>query len=136
MAHIIALQGAGNSGKTSTLLEVFAQLKVKYPLAKIDEYHQGTHDIKVVLHNIKGKVVGIESRGDPGSRLETSLPDLLKKKCDIIFCACRTRGMTVDWINAYKKANNVQFIPQTYVSAGHKASNTATAKSLIKMAGL
>lgn len=136
MAHIIALQGTGNSGKTNTLLYVFAQLKAKYPFATVQECHQGTHDIKIVLHNVDGKVVGIESQGDPNSRLLISLSDFLKKKCDIIFCTCRTRGMTVDWVNAYSKAHEIQFFPQAYAHHGHAAVNTATAKSLIKLAGL
>jgi len=136
MAHIIALQGPGNSGKTSTLIQVFKDLQAKYPSATVQALHGATNDIKVVLHGVNGKIVGIESQGDPGSRLQQSLPDLLAAKCDVIFCACRTRGATVSWVSAYMPPHKVQFVQQTRTTRGHASANSATAAALIKLAGL
>jgi hypothetical protein len=39
--------------------------------------------------------MGIESQGDPNSRIFKSLPFFVNKECDIILCACRNRGETV-----------------------------------------
>ena len=136
MAHIIALQGPGNSGKTSTLIQVLKDLQAKYPSATVQALHGATNDIKVVLRRVNGKIVGIESQGDPGSRLQQSLSDLLAAKCDVIFCACRTRGTTVGWVSACMPPHKVQFVQQTRAARGHASTNSATAAALIKLAGL
>ena len=135
MSHVIALQGRASSGKTSTLVQVFKDLQVKYPTATV-QVLGGRSDIKVLLHGVNGKTVGIESQGDPNSRLQQSLSDFLAAKCDIIFCACRTSGMTVDWLNALTPRHNVQFVQQNRVTSGHAKANSAMAASLIKLAGL
>lgn len=137
MANVFALKGAADAGKSSTIIEVMNQLKFKYPQATITTFHGGTSiDVKVIIRTIKGLIVGIESQGDPSSRLEGSLADFRAAKCDIIFCACRTRGMTVMWINKMSPQYNVQFIQQTRTSTGQNAANLAMATQLIQMAGL
>ncbi len=135
MSHIIALQGVGSSGKTSTLLQVFIDLQAKYPNSKVQIMSRRT-DVKVLMQGINGKTIGIETQGDPNSRLQESLSDFLAAKCDIIFCACRTSGMTVTWVNALSAKHNVQFVQQTRVASGHAKSNSAMAKYLIMLAGL
>ncbi len=135
MSHIIALQGRASSGKTSTLVQVFKDLQAKYPAATV-QLLGGRRDIKVMLLGVNGKIVGIESQGDPNSRLKKSLSDFLEAKCDIIFCACRTSGMTVDWVTALSPKHNVQFVQQKRTTSGHAKANSAMAASLIKLAGL
>lgn len=135
MSHIIALQGRASSGKTSTLVQVFKDLQAKYPAATV-QLLGGRRDIKVMLLGVNGKIVGIESQGDPNSRLEKSLSDFLQAKCDIIFCACRTSGMTVDWVNALPPKHNVRFVQQERATSGHAKANSAMATLLIKLAGL
>lgn len=135
MSHIIALQGPASSGKTSTLLYVFRDLQAKYPNATVQVLAK-THDMKVLLHQLNGKTVGIETQGDPNSRLQKSLSDFMVAKCDIIFCACRTSGMTVEWVNAFSAKHNIQFVQQTRVVNRHAKANAVMAASLIKFAGL
>ncbi|MGN7724525.1 hypothetical protein ACTJIL_01730 [Luteimonas sp. 22616] len=135
MSHIIALQGRASSGKTSTLLQVFSDLQAKHPSAMV-QILAGRTDLKVLMHGVNGKVVGIETQGDPNSRLKKSLSDFLAAKCDIIFCACRTSGMTVTWVNAHSAKHKVQFVPQTSVASGQAKANAAMAAHLIKVAGL
>ncbi len=60
--------------------------------------------------DINGVLVGIETQGDPSSRLEESIELFIKEKCKIIVCASRTSGMTVNWINKYSKAFNIEWI--------------------------
>ena len=136
MAHIIALQGPSNSGKTSTLIQVFKGLQDRYPAATVRELASGIIDVKVIMYDINGKVVGIESQGDPGSRLQQSLADFLAEQCDIIYCACRTRGMTVEWVNALSSKHQVQLVPKARSTDNFANENSITATSLINLAGL
>lgn len=136
MAHIFALQGAGSCGKSSTLIELLSCIKGKYPTAMVQSSHGGTRDIKTIISPINGWIIGIESQGDPRSRLLQSLTDFANAKCDIIFCACRTSGMTVQWINAMQPQYNVQFIQQRRTQTGQQAANTAMANHLMQVAGI
>ena len=136
VTHIFALQGPSNCGKTDTLIRVRDALVSKYPSATIQNLHGGTRDIKVILRGIKGLVVGIESQGDPNSRLQQSLNDFISADCDIIFCACRTKGMTVAWINTLSPPHHIRFISQSIATHIHTTTNTATAATLIHVAGL
>ena len=135
MGKIIYLKGRGNSGKTSTINNVFNLLVSKYKNAKIDFIKKG-NDIKLTIE-INGILVGIESQGDPNSRLKKSLDEFEAKNCDIIFCATRTSGMTVDWVKSHSKNYNLFKSNQTYTSkANQTASNNAMAINLIKLSGL
>lgn len=136
MANIIALQGPSNSGKSSTLIQVFHMLQTKYPVATVQALHSGAPDIKVILHGVNGKVVGIESQGDPNSRLQQSLSDFITCKCDLIFCACRTSGMTVGWVNALSPPHNLNFVKKGRTASNQGGANYAAAAALIKLAGL
>lgn len=115
MANIYALQGRCSSGKTSTIREVFYQLKQKYPAAIINIILQKT-DIKVIM-DIGRIKVGIESQGDPNSRLKQSLCDFVQLNCDVIFCAVRTSGMTVDWVNQHASTHRIHYIQQNLVQS-------------------
>lgn len=134
MANVYALQGRCSSGKTSTIREVFNQLKQKYPAAIINIILQKT-DIKVIM-DIGRIKVGIESQGDPNSRLKQSLCDFVQLNCDVIFCAVRTSGMTVDWVNQHASTHGIHYIQQNLVQNNYAATNANTAQSLIQTAGL
>lgn len=41
--------------------------------------------MKVIISGVKGQIVGIETQGDPNSRLQDSLEDFLNASCDVIF---------------------------------------------------
>jgi len=90
--HAFALYGAANVGKSATIKKVFALLTDAFPNASVQTIHTG-NDITVIIE-IHGVFIGIESQGDPGSRLAESL-ERFKVKCSIIVCATRTRGGTV-----------------------------------------
>ena len=136
MPHLFALQGPGNCGKSDTLTRLFHALQIKYPSATIQALHSGTKDIVVIMRGVNGLVVGIESQGDPNSRLQQSLPAFAAAKCDIIFCACRTSGMTVGWVNALSATHSIHFVAQTQVASNHGATNAATAALLMQQAGI
>ena len=136
MSHILALQGPPNSGKTETLAQLYRDLKAKYPTAKVQILHTSRSDISMILQDVAGKVVGIESQGDPNSRLQQSLNELLDAACDIIFCACRTRGMTVEWVKELAPSHRVQFVPHGRSAGDYATANAEKATLLMRMAGL
>ena len=136
MSDIYALQGRGSSGKSDTIIRVFTELVRKYPSAPVLQLSSGTRDIKVILTNVKGHKVGIESRGDPGSRLQQSLRDFANANCTIIICATRTSGMTVNWVNAMSPPYAVHFIQQVYATVNFNASNQRVALGIVAQAGL
>ncbi len=136
MSDIIALKGRGNSGKTQTLKAVFNNLNIKYPNAIIKNLKPNTIDIKIIM-DINGTKVGIESQGDPDSRLKQSLSDFSNANCDIIICATRTSGMTIHWVNSCSSQYNITFLQQSYVTKNSQsATNIKTANHIISMAGL
>ena len=139
MSDIFALQGKSNCGKTETINEVFVELQSKYSTASATLFTPNKIDVKAIIDiPIGGKIVkvGIESQGDPNSRLQASLIDFDNAGCDIIICACRTSGMTVNWINSYSHSYQIQFIQQSWVPNNSQASNRAMALNIISLAGL
>lgn len=100
MNTIIAIRGVGNVGKTETIKNIYHLLKSKYPEAKIENKICGL-DIRVIF-TVNGVKIGIESRGDPSSRLFKSIPLFVQRQCNIIICATRSRGKTVQLIKEQK----------------------------------
>lgn len=136
MPNLFALQAPGNCGKSSTLIYLYQALQIKYPVANIQSNHSKTRDISVIMRGVKGWIVGIESQGDPNSRLLQSLSAFVAAKCDIIYCTCRTSGMTVGWVNSLSPPYNVHFVMQNRVANNQGASNSNTAALLMRMAGI
>lgn len=136
MPNLFALQGRSNCGKSDTLIRLFNEIKAKYPSATIQAINGSKKEITVILRGVNGLVVGIESQGDPNSRLQNSLSAFAAASCDVIFCACRTSGMTVDWVRAFSATYSIQFIKQTVVATNHGITNSATALSLMQRAGI
>lgn len=87
--YIIADCGHGYMGKSTSIKGVWNILSNKYPnnLIKDDGDVQG-------VVNINNCLIGIESQGDPDSRMPESIDDFEQIGCDIILTACRTRGET------------------------------------------
>jgi hypothetical protein len=94
MKIAIALSGPGKSGKTTTVRKVYEILSSRRGVAII-EGPRGRVDIRAVLE-INQKLVGIESQGDPGGRLERSLKEFKSLGCTVIVCATRSSGGTFD----------------------------------------
>ncbi len=136
MPHAFALQGPGKCGKSATFLQIYNKLKHKYPTTTIKSIHNSTDDISVILTGVNGYTVGIESRDTPGSRLQRTLNAFAAAKCDIIFCPCRTKGMTVQWVKTLPLQYKIHFIQQNRVATKHAAANAATAALLMQQAGI
>lgn len=78
MADLFALQDVSDSGKSQTLLQLFDVLAAKYPGARQQVVHRGV-EITAILHGAQGHTVGIESQGDPNSRLAATVTALMHR---------------------------------------------------------
>lgn len=95
---IIAIYGRQKEGKSSTIKNVCKSILSKYPNA-IPSINPVNYSGDILLTIQIGLIkIGIESQGDPGSRMlwNDTVENLAKiDKCDIIICATRTEGDTV-----------------------------------------
>lgn len=129
MKTLIALRGTANQGKSASIKEAYLLLKQAYPNAIVEEIWISV-DITIAI-TINGAKVGIESQGDPNSRLFPSLKHFAKIGCNVIICATRTRGGTVDFVDTLKKQYSIQWLNKSGTSPrGRAAANSATANDI------
>lgn len=136
---VIYLSATLNHGKTTVIKGVYTKLvsekygykvavnekivedckKIKSNVSLIDNKNI---DLTKKLHNkdikdiitivAKGNIkIGILSLGDPGTKYKKFLEILIKYKCNIILCACRTRGKVLNGITGIKEYSKYGFIP-------------------------
>ena len=86
---IIALHGIANCGKSSVIKEIDKIIQQTYSIAVNEHAGQKFRDsndtgdifkIYELIHNKKKLQIGIESQGDPNSRIFESLPIFKKNK--------------------------------------------------------
>jgi len=94
-----ALRGTSNKGKSHTIRTVVEMLTEKYPDATIEHNHTTKTDVRVVL-TINGWKIGIDSQGNPRKLVNSSLDLFVNVGCNVIVCATRTYGATVNAVNA------------------------------------
>jgi len=131
MKTILALRGAGNRGKSTTLGMLIEMIKVQYPSANFEET-KFKIDITIVV-TINGQKVGIETQGDPNSRLGASLKRFIEIGCKVIICASRSYGSTVDLINtAANGGYQVKWFEKTKSTSAHDqtTANKAAAREV------
>jgi hypothetical protein len=99
---IIGIYGRQKEGKSSTIKKVTELILANYPNAAASinpiDYSKDVL-LTIQLGSIK---IGIESQGDPGSRMiyADTVENLARiDNCDIILCASRTDGETVKKID-------------------------------------
>ena len=109
---IITIYGRKNEGKSETIKNVCKMILLNFPKAtKFPNTDIDYHNDILIVIQIGEIKIGIESEGDPESRMlneNESIEDLAKNhKCDIILCASRTSGDTVNRID--KIANQYDY---------------------------
>lgn len=143
MKKFIALYGAGSRGKSTTLKMVYKFLDASFELlpeknVRPDEWGtyllKDRYDIRVIFA-VNGVRVGLESQGDPNSRLEESLQFFCDNKCRLIVCPTRTWGSTVDCVKKLENDFQVEWIKKTFSDdeQGQESCNKADAKKIIKL---
>src|SRR5690348_15875330 len=96
---IFAIWGHANQGKSETVRRIAQEILLNNRTATTDPTTINfSVDIQIIV--TIGKVtIGIESHGDPNSRLFESLKKFSSANCDIIICSTRTSGGTVDAVS-------------------------------------
>ena len=116
---VIANYGKAQSGKSSSIKEVFNKLIATYPYKVLIK----DGDIKAII-TIGNVLVGIESQGDPNSRMIQSMNDFVSMGCQIIVAACRTSGKTYNKIIELDQINGYDIIwasnDKTSISQRHR----------------
>lgn len=132
MKLIIALWHTENRGKTSTLRELANLILREYenifiPIFPIPVFIPTEGDLRLIIE-VNGKIIGIDSEGDPYTDLNSRLIELTDTyNCDIIFCCTRTKGETVNavenlwkkrefnviWTSTYQTEDNHDFFNRT-----------------------
>lgn len=121
---VIANWGHAQKGKSDTVKRVAQIILRNYPNATTNPTNiDFSADIKIVITIDKIKI-GIESQGDPNSRLFESLKEFAKINCDIIICSTRTSGGTVDAVNALCTSDNYDIIWATNYRSNEKNQNS------------
>jgi ABC-type dipeptide/oligopeptide/nickel transport system ATPase component len=94
LKNVFALRGTSKTGKSQTIRTVVEMLTENHPEASTEHNHTTKVDTRVVL-TINGRKIGIESR-----LINDSLDLFVDARCDVIVCATRTSGATVNAVNA------------------------------------
>ena len=138
--RIIALQGKHNSGKTATLKKLIEMLQDRQG----DFVFKGVHPKGDVLELCRkkgdmqywcsygGVKIGITTRGDARRYLNTDFYTKRRRNFsdrDIVVCAIRTYGGTVDFVNEYA-TNGLEIVPKDIVpdKEGKARQETANAE--------
>lgn len=129
MATIIAVVGKASSGKTTLIKEAYKHFKGIPP-----ERGDIRPDDNTIL-TIKGKRVGFASIGDMEKEVSEAIKIFLKKKCDIIIIACRSRGGTQKVILRHTMNNTIYWIwkPQIKTPKKQRKSNSDALTHLVSL---
>lgn len=95
---IIAMQGAANKGKTSTIRNAYERFKTR---GRIELFQPIGNDLEAIITMPDNKKIGFYSQGDCPENTLHNIETAEKWECDILVTAVRTKGGTVDVINKY-----------------------------------
>lgn len=115
--NILTIFGPASQGKSTTIKNLIPLFEESFPDAKFN-WIINNYDIKLIIE-IGNKKIGIESQGDPNSRLEDSISSFaVTEKCDLIICASRSRGKTVNIVETVAIENDYEVIWVTNYRTG------------------
>jgi hypothetical protein len=100
------IYGTASQGKTTVIKKIYEKIKHKYHDVEVVE-ELILSDIRCIIV-VNGVKIGIESQGDPNSRLFSSLEYFKKSRCDMIICASRTRGKTIQAVKSLEKEYEIK----------------------------
>lgn len=107
---IFANWGHAQQGKSDTVKRIAQEITNAYPTAMINPVaidYSGDIQVIITIGKIK---IGIESQGDPNSRIFASLSKFSSDNCDIIVCSTRTSGATVDAVSALHDSHGYDIV--------------------------
>ena len=123
---VFALKGRRNVGKSQTIRTVDELLRAKYPDARVEDEHRTGTELRVVM-TINGVKIGVESSTN------VSFDFFLSRGCDVIICPSRTKGQTVNAVNALPGYEVVWLEqPSQFVPFEQVLSNLAMARNIVE----
>lgn len=125
---VLAIWHEASKGKTESVRQFAMTLLQTYPAFKpifpIPSKIPLKGDFRLIVE-INGKIIGVESQGDPGTKLEERLLHLADfYKCEVIICTTRTSGKTVESVKSLVRTRNFNDVwISTYevVGKGHQS---------------
>ena len=138
MNIILGIWNRGGRGKSSTLREFADIVLINYPACKIlyeHRYFNYKTDF-ILLIQIDNKIIGIASKGDPGTGLKEKLDMLIKEyKSNIVLCTTRSSGETVDAVISFKGTHQVIWSStyETEDASQHKFLNQTKASHILDL---
>ena len=129
---MICFWGLSEIGKTPAIKTIWQKLKngSNPPL------DTSSDDICDIVY-LDGHKIGIESQGDPDSKQKEWIDELIKEECEIIICASRTKGSTVEIVESRAKDYGYDLIWLSPLSSTqsslHPYLNSTTSESIIKL---
>lgn len=138
MKTIITLSNVSNKGKSSSLRELAKILESQNPndiIFSIPTPIPLTGDFRLII-KINGKIIAIESKGDPSTDLGKRLEEIFNTyNPDIIFCSSRTSRNTVHDIKTFATTHSYQQIwTSTYhMENNHDIVNKLKAKHMVEL---
>lgn len=132
---VFGIWGRAKQGKSETVKEIAKEILAHHPSATSLPVHiDYSKDIQVII--TIGKItIGIESQGDPGSRLFRSLDKFSAAKCDIIICSARSSGATFDTVGElHAKGYDIVWVTNhRSAHKDHAMLNDISAKHIYKL---
>ena len=120
---VIVLQGKGKRGKSTTLRKLIEILTKENAekIGKLENERRKSDTWAVFDYN--GRIIGITTSGDNEDELKPVIEYELPENCDIIVCASRTKGSSVDYINDHFKKDLIIWLGRFSASSDNKDFN-------------
>lgn len=115
---IFAIYASKNKGKTSSVKEFYKMFKHAYRTEIVSNSCNrisATSEISGIIELNNGIKIGINSAGDNLEAVKLSIDVFVKAKCDIIICACRTKGESTWPILNLERKYDVHWIAKPYL---------------------
>lgn len=120
---VIVLQGKGEMGKSTTLRKLIEILE-KGNAEKIGKPEKERRkDDTWAVFDYNDRIIGITTSGDNEDELKPVIEYELPENCDIIVCAARTKGSSVDYINNHFKKDLIIWLGRFSATSDNKDFN-------------
>lgn len=115
---IFAIYASQKKGKTSSVKEFYKIFKHAYRTeiaSNSCNRISATSEISGIIELNSGIKIGINSAGDNLNAVKINIDVFVKAKCDIIICACRTKGESTWPILNLERKYDVHWIAKPYL---------------------
>ncbi len=115
MATIIQVTGVGNSGKTTSIRKAIEVLRERYAAAIVTILLGRDDGVDIIVEvEIEGRVIVLASGGDTPAILQRLFDIIARIEWDVLVCASKSRGQTVDFLNTKGAGHDVVPIGTTW----------------------